>query len=363
MRIFHFILGKANKDRPNGVNQVIAGLCKYQSKNGEDVKVIGLASNASKEGEIEERDSFKVNVYSRWSNRLYKDLIEAIKWSDVVHFHGVYSFHNILVGHIVRKINVPYVVTLHNGLSPELSGIKKKIFDYIFQKKFLESAQALHVLAKEEMTDINKVCNAKKFVYAPNGVDFDDFTPKDMQINFRSNPAKQIIIGYLGRISSEKNLLNLIKAIEFLRKEIDVTFKLAGPESKHLRDILKKSSTKIEWVGPRYGEQKISFIKSLDLFVHPSKADVFSISAMEVLTLGVPLLITRSAKASYFYNSNSFFMCENSSQGILLGLKEAIEHSNEWDIKAINGQKLAKDLFNWDVTSKKLITAYNKILE
>ena len=54
-----------------------------------------------------------------------KDLIEAIKWSDVP-FRGVYSFHNILVGHIVRKINVPYVVTLHNGLSPELSGIKEK---------------------------------------------------------------------------------------------------------------------------------------------------------------------------------------------------------------------------------------------
>ena len=40
-RVLHFILGKANKDRANGVNQVIAGLAKYTARSGGDVRVIG----------------------------------------------------------------------------------------------------------------------------------------------------------------------------------------------------------------------------------------------------------------------------------------------------------------------------------
>ena len=39
MRILHFILGKADKNRPNGVNQVIAGLAKYLVKEGVDLNV------------------------------------------------------------------------------------------------------------------------------------------------------------------------------------------------------------------------------------------------------------------------------------------------------------------------------------
>ena len=34
MRILHFIIGKGNKHRSNGVNQVISGICKYSIKHG-----------------------------------------------------------------------------------------------------------------------------------------------------------------------------------------------------------------------------------------------------------------------------------------------------------------------------------------
>lgn len=75
MKIFHFIIGKANKNRPNGVIQVIARLCKYSSLNGQSIRVIGLASNAVTEGEIVQRDGFQVEVYSKWSLKLFKALV------------------------------------------------------------------------------------------------------------------------------------------------------------------------------------------------------------------------------------------------------------------------------------------------
>jgi hypothetical protein len=63
MKILHFIIGKGNKQRSNGVNQVIGGICKYSIKNGIEIRVIGYASNAIEQGEIENQDGFKVSVF------------------------------------------------------------------------------------------------------------------------------------------------------------------------------------------------------------------------------------------------------------------------------------------------------------
>ena len=128
MRILHFIIGKGNKQRSNGVNQVISGICKYSIKNGINVRVIGYASNAKEQGEIEYQDGFKVTVFSYLNKRLINKLIEDMKWCDFIHMHGIYNLHNIVVAMLARYMKIPYVITLHNGLAPNLSNFKKKVF-------------------------------------------------------------------------------------------------------------------------------------------------------------------------------------------------------------------------------------------
>ena len=364
MKVLHFILGKANKDRPNGVNQVIAGICKYSSINGAKIKVIGLASNASNEGEIISRDKFDVIVYSYWSLKLYKEIIKSFRWCDIVHLHGVYNFSNIIVAFLARLNKVPYVLTLHDGLAPKRMKFRKRVFDFIIQKKHIENASAIHCLAQEEASEILERCNPKSFIYAPNGVDLEDYESYTKAIN--SNSKKQnsnIAIGYLGRISEEKNLLNLVKGIEMLNDKGNIILKIAGPKSKYLEKILSHAvSIEIEYVGPKYGNEKLDFISSLDLFVHPSLADVFSIAAMEVLTVGTPLLISRTSKASHFYNTNGFFMCEPTAYGISQGIQDALDRKNEWSQITQNGKLLILQTFNWDSVSSTLLKAYMKLV-
>jgi glycosyltransferase involved in cell wall biosynthesis len=365
MKVLHFIMGKGNKNRPNGVNQVIAGLCKYSSINGTEIRVIGLASNADLEGEIITRDNFEVIVYSRWSRDLIKELTKQIKWCDITHIHGVYNIHNIIVAKLANKYLRPYVITAHNGFSPNLSKKRKKFFDYFMQRKHIENAAAIHVLAQEEATDILKIFSPKSFVYVPNGIDLDDFPIKlDGSSNIKiSGATNTITIGYLGRISKEKNLSALIKALSNIQSKYIYCLKIAGPKSQYLKKIIKESEfLNIEWVGPKYNEDKVSFIKSLDLFVHPSKTDVFSISAMECLAIGTPLLITRESNASYFYNSRGFFMCESSSYGIMQGIQEAVKRKHEWSKMSENGKILVSEIFNWNRASLTIKHEYMRII-
>ena len=364
MKIFHFIIGKANKNRSNGVNQVIAGLCKYSSLNGQSIRVVGLASNAVTEGEIVQRDGFQ--VYSKWSLKLFKALVYHLKWCDILHLHGVYNWPNIFVGLIAKRYLTPFVITAHDGFAPGRSKFRKKLFDFLLQKRFLESSQAIHILAQEEGTEILEMCTPKSFVYAPNGIDLDDFPirPNSKSFDNIRSPSDPLVIGYLGRISEEKNLVSLVDALAGYEGEQVFNLRLAGPKSAHLTDLLSVSrSIKIDWVGPKYGPEKIEFIESLDIFVHPSKADVFSIAAMECLAIGTPLLITRDSKASYFFDVGGFFMSESTPYGIRHGLKEAIDRRVEWGEISTRGKSLISNLFNWNSASLSVIKGYELVLK
>lgn len=360
MRILHFIIGKGNKHRSNGVNQVISGICKYSIKHGINVRVIGYASNAKEQGEIEYQDGFKVTVFSYLNKKLINKLIEDMKWCDFIHMHGIYNLHNIVVAMLARYMKIPYIITLHNGFAPNLSNFKKKVFDFFIQKKHIEKACAVHVITLEESTEIFKIVKPKKIILAHNGIDLEDFPVNENEISTKIN--KQLKIGFLGRISKEKNLVNVVKSLnEISKMGLKIDFYIAGPKSNYLKEVLSLNRS-IKWVGPLYEGKKIDFIKSLDLFIHPSKADVFSIAAIEVLALGTNLLITRTAKASYFYNSNSFFMCEPTVFGIKKGILQAIEDRENWHSMSKRGKELVKTTLNWNVISKQLIQGYKEIL-
>ena len=366
MRDLHFILGKAEKARPNGVNQVIAGLAKYLNIQKVNVIVLGLANSSNYEGEIIKRDGFSVEAYTKISKKSVSRLIDEIKASDCVHFHGLYNIFNIFAAWLCLAFKKSYVITTHDGLSPvrlnQRKTLAKKMFNFFLQKKFVERASAIHVLTEEEGTDLINFGYSGNIYVIPNGVDLDDYPVIKKKIN--RSESEELKVGYLGRLSPEKNIKNLIKSFSKGFKGASVKLFLAGPNSNYLKSVLKdKKGLTIEYVGPLYGEQKKDFIESLDLFVHPTFADVFSIAAMEVLAIGTPLIITRTSNSSYFYNTNAFYMCEPTAFGINRGIQHAIETRDSWEAKTKAGRDLIESKFNWIVASSSVKDMYLEICQ
>jgi glycosyltransferase involved in cell wall biosynthesis len=364
MRVLHFILGKANKDRANGVNQVIAGLAKYSVRHGAEVRVIGKAESVERESERIARDGFEVEAYSRWGRPLRRALIEAIEWADVVHLHGVYAPWNLWVAGLCKQRGKPFVLTLHDGLAPERmlsrGRLKKHLFHTLLQVRHLHAAAGIHVLTEEESTDLFAHAHPARVFCVPNGIDLDDFAGEQAP---HIRDSAEVTLGYLGRLSPEKNLDALCEAFVTANVDGRLRLKLAGPASDYGRSLLARYGSKgVVWVGPKYGAEKSEFIRSIDLFVHPSLCDVFSIAAMEVLALGTPLLITRTAKASYFYNSSAFFMCEPTVFGIDRGLRGALSQRTEWPAMASRGRQLIEKSLNWSVAARDLLQQYEQIL-
>ncbi len=364
MKILHFILGKANKSRANGVNQVVAGLAKYCASRGVSTRVIGKAESVEREGEVISRDGFSVEAYSVWGKPLLHALTEAISWADVVHLHGVYSPWNLMVARMCDKARTPYVVTLHDGLASGRSHArgkyKKWLFHTFLQRRHLANAAGVHVLTEEEATDLYSVAQPKNIFCIPNGVDLDDYPCLGERKYVES---REVTIGYLGRLSVEKNLEALCVAFSLLNRSHKMRLMLAGPPSAYGKSLLNRFAEHgVIGVGAKFGIEKSEFISSLDLFVHPSLCDVFSIAGMEVMALGTPLLITRTSKASYFYDRRAFFMSEPTVFGLERGLRNALEHRADWPIMVANGRRLIVERLNWRAAADDMLAAYYGIV-
>lgn len=370
MNILHFILGKANPNRANGVNQVVYGLAKTQTELGHNVKVIGISHSTDKPHEIINRGNFNVDVFKSF-NSLCKELLKKIILeSDIVHLHGVWNYYNIRIGRYCEKINKPYIVTAHGGYVKQAmlksSYIKKLVFHTLYVKHLYEHAAFVQALTYEESSEIQRMCPNALIKVIPNGINFTQF--KDIQYKVKSRNF--VLIGYLGRISKEKNIHSLLKAITLLPKSLKSKIKLEiiGPVDKKdlyyikLCKIIKfnKLENTIFFTGAKYSEQKVKSLLELDIYVQPSLIEGLSISILEILALGIPAIITRTSNMAYYYNSNSFIMSEPTATDIARAIEEIISQKDKWENLSNNARQLVKEKLTWTIVTETLCKEYKK---
>jgi len=370
MKILHFILGKANTDRANGVNHVIHGLCKYSSLAGHDVRVVGLSKGMNEEYELVQRDNFEVLAYNKFFGKCFDQLKKQAQEVDIIHLHSVWQHYNIVFAKYLKSIDKPYVVTIHSGLTEDR--IKqsrywaKLLYHKLFQKKIFDNASGLHAITREEMTDISKFSSNKNIFFAQNGIDLDNFNLKEKTYK---KDVSQINVGYLGRFGQEKNIYSVIHALSLLSvdklKNLQCYF--IGPidqEGKRLQQLVITLGLEntVEFTGPLYGNDKYKKLNSLDFYIHPAYSDVVSIAVMEAMASGLPSIITRTSQVSYYYNSNAFGMTEPLIKDIKRGLEEMIENKHKWEVMSQNSIGLVRDVFNWECSVTKLLCEYNSIL-
>jgi glycosyltransferase involved in cell wall biosynthesis len=98
---------------------------------------------------------------------------------------------------------------------------------------------------------------------------------------------------FLGRINtSQKGLDLLLDAYE--RSGTDLPLVLAGagtkPEERRLKTLLSATGGKVDWIGHVTGQQKQDLLKESAFVVVPSRHETFSVTALEGMAHGKPVL-------------------------------------------------------------------------
>ena len=123
----------------------------------------------------------------------------------------------------------------------------------------------------------------------PRGVDADLFHPSKRH---RDPEDRGQVLGFVGRLSVEKNVQHLAKVQEELEQSGHKSFRFRivghGAEETWLREHLPRA----EFTGVLRGEELAQAYAGMDLLVFPSHTDTFGNVVLEALASGVPAIVT-----------------------------------------------------------------------
>jgi glycosyltransferase involved in cell wall biosynthesis len=121
------------------------------------------------------------------------------------------------------------------------------------------------------------------------GVDAELFHPK----KHKRNPEdRDQVLGFVGRLSIEKNVALLARVQEELEQQGHKNFRFLIVGHGAEEGWLGKRLPRAEFAGVLRGEELAEAYASMDLFVFPSHTDTFGNVVLEALASGVPAIVT-----------------------------------------------------------------------
>lgn len=122
----------------------------------------------------------------------------------------------------------------------------------------------------------------------PRGVDADLFHPHRRN---RAPGDDELVLGYVGRLSVEKNVALLVRIQnELIQNQPKFRFLIVGHGSEE--EFLRQRLPRAEFTGVLRGEALAAAYANMDLFVFPSHTDTFGNVVLEALASGVPAIVT-----------------------------------------------------------------------
>jgi glycosyltransferase involved in cell wall biosynthesis len=139
------------------------------------------------------------------------------------------------------------------------------------------------------------------------GIDTDLFHPKR-----RKRAEGEFVIGYVGRLTKEKNVRFLRDLEEALDARAGRSFRIVvvgqGGEFEWMLRNLRRTS----FSGVLRGEQLAEAYANFDAFVFPSHTDTFGNVVLESLASGVPAVVTSSGGPKFIVeHEKSGFVAQN----------------------------------------------------
>ncbi|HEV8417669.1 MAG TPA: glycogen synthase [Candidatus Udaeobacter sp.] len=217
--------------------------------------------------------------------------------SDLVHCHTWYShFGGILAK---KNYDLPLVITVHS-LEPLRPWKREQLaggyeFSLWVEKTALEMADAIIAVSRETKDDIERLFNVDpaRVHVIHNGIDLNEYRKIDSTgalERYGVDPAKPYLL-FVGRITRQKGLQHLVRAIQFMDRDFQIVLCAAAPDTAQLGEEMriavegaKAQRPGIIWIDEMVDQQAACELYShAAVFVCPSIYEPFGIINLEAM--------------------------------------------------------------------------------
>src|SRR5216683_3331714 len=223
---------------------------------------------------------------------------------DVAHIFGLYDLLGPAVAAASRQRNLPYVLEPIGMFVPIVRNLwLKRMYHAVWGRQLLEGASAVIATSDQEAEElIAGGVPRTRVVRRRNGVEAPASWPERGKFRMAHGISDDVkLVLFLGRLSVKKSPDLLLRAFAELSGRfagIPITLVFAGPDESGVKAELEQMATqlgvrtKVQFVGPIFGEAKWAAYRDADVFVLPSQNENFGNTAAEAVAAGTPVIVT-----------------------------------------------------------------------
>jgi glycosyltransferase involved in cell wall biosynthesis len=388
LRIAHVANEPFGLEMASGVQHAVYCLAHAQAEAGESVAVFSRDDHAvhvlGDSCELPRRNyvdphppqsSLRERLLWRHFERRLAD--DILAWSpDVVHFHSVHIPRNVALAVYLRRVGVPYCVTVHGGLFPAAlrrHWLKKSIFSVCFERPYLNEAEFIHALSRQEADVIRRHGVRRPIVTVPNGLPPGaNIRPTHPDALYADRPwlRDRHVFMFIGRLDTfHKGLDLLVRAFAHARLH-KAALVLVGPDYRGSRRRLSRLAERVGilssvvFIEAAFGPDRANLFAAADLFVHPSRWEGVSLSVLAAAAAGKPCLITREADPlGELERAQAALIVDANVSSIAAALRTAtILDRQQLDVMGASARRVAESQFSWPKLASKLVQSYQAAL-
>jgi glycosyltransferase involved in cell wall biosynthesis len=285
-----------------------------------------------------------------------------VKEYDIIFVQGpaVLSGLAILFGKLYKKKVVFYMHVdlwdfFKNFLVTPLTKILYKLFKP-FLKIAVNACSLIVVPYAELIEQLSRRGVRTHTQVARLGIDIEKFSiTKDKRSSKKKVKINEnkFVIGYVGRISNEKNIDVLMNAFKKLPNQSNLQLLMVGDGSPHLVKKLKELRN-CRVTG--FVNNVQDYLKAMDIFVMPSLTETTSLATLEAMSCGLPVIATKVGfiKSYLVKGYNGLFFPRNSATMLSIKIEKLMKNPELMKTLGHNARKMVAYSFSWERSVNKI---------
>ena len=303
---------------------------------------------------------------NRGLTQRFQHLLDSM---DGVHVHGLWEQSTLMGCRGARRRHIPYVVSAHGMLDSWALGnkrLKKILYSTLIERANLAKASCLHALTDAEAKDYRRFGCTSPIAVIPNGVRVPErVSSQKFMSQYPALRGKRIFL-FLGRIHFKKGLDLLIRAWqEIILRWPDAQLVLAGPDFEETRAQINKLieeyglNNHVLFTGMLRDELKWSAFAAAECFVLPSYSEGLSISVLEAMGVGLPVIISDHCNLPEIADLEAGWVIPATVPSLQNALKAVLTNSPPCNAEiGQRGREFVSRRYNWSRIASQMVEVY-----
>ncbi len=288
-------------------------------------------------------------------------LFRAIRTTSVIHLHIGQAFTPEMVWLIAKLRRVPYIAQLHIDFQPSGPvGILLPLYKQLVLKRVLQSAACVITLNEETKRIVRKVygCTGRVEIMN-NGLDEVYFQLKRPAL--APKPPTTLHLLFVGRLTKQKNIPTLLKALKLTKRKVCIDIIGDGPELELIKKLVLQYKLENVVLRGRFGRADVmEFYKICDALIMPSLYEAQPLVLLEALAARIPIIGTNVIGVAEHIKEGGIIV-EPTVEGLVEGIEQYYTQYASLPERVAKAYRSAEKL-RWRHTLKNYESLYEEVL-